>query len=88
MFTTVHQMTSICLKRNTLYMTLIVIGLQDICFKKKPKETNNSKFVMTHLIPEKFIMMRRDEIDSAHIVHKGGAYPTPSVIHTNVSLIK
>ena len=33
-------------------------------------------------------MMRRDEIDSAHIVHKGGAYPTPSVIHTNVSLIK
>ena len=33
-------------------------------------------------------MMRRDEIDSAHIVHKGGAYTTPSVIHTNVSLIK
>ena len=40
------------------------------------------------LIPEKFIMMRSEEMDSAHIVHKGGAKPPSYFMHQSVSWTK
>ena len=39
-------------------------------------------------IPEKFIMMRSEEMDSAHMVHKGGANPPSCLMHHSVSWTK
>ena len=45
-----------------------------------------SEFMLS--IPEKFIMMRSEEMDSAHMVHKGGANPPSCLMHHSVSWTK
>ena len=50
------------------------------------KVKNFSEFMLS--IPEKFIMMRSEEMDSAHMVHKGGANPPSCLMHHSVSWTK
>ena len=72
------------------YETFWVIFKQCATVMRKQTSYRSRKsFSSSYLaIPEKFIMMRSEEMDSAHMVHKGGANPPSCLMHHSVSWTK